>query len=79
MIAAPTTQTIGIGCACGSLHRFATKHYEVSRVACGRFYWALQPRRNGNLQLFPWPGPNLTREQMTGQKSAEQIVKGMNK
>jgi hypothetical protein len=77
--AAPSTQLVQIECACGVVHRFSAKHYEVARTECGRFYWSLAPKRDGRLKLFPWPGPNLTREQMTGQKSAEQIVKGMNK
>ena len=79
MSAAPTTFLMTAVCECGAVHRFSGKHYDVARAQCGRFFWALQPKRNGAMKMFPWPGPNLTREQMTGKKSAEQIVKGMNK
>ena len=31
-------------------------HYGVMRCSCGSFFWALQPRRDGPLVLFPHPG-----------------------
>jgi hypothetical protein len=66
-------------CACGKIHRVEAQHYDRIIVECGLRYWALQPKSKGPLVLFPWPGPNLTREEMTGKKSADQIVKGMAK
>ena len=71
--------TMNSKCACGKVHRVEAEHYDRIIVECGAKVWALQPRRGGPLVLFPWPGRNLTREEMTGQKSAEQIVRSMNK
>jgi hypothetical protein len=31
------------------------KHYEVFRCQCGAESWALQPKRDGSLVLFPHP------------------------
>lgn len=44
-------------CDCGRPIVVNIEHYQ--RVACrdcGKIYWALQPKRNGPLVLFPWPG-----------------------
>lgn len=32
------------------------KHYDLMRCACGVFFWALQPLRDGPLELFQHPG-----------------------
>ena len=32
------------------------RHYEVLRCVCGRFFWALQPKRSGPLVLVAHPG-----------------------
>ncbi len=53
-------------CACGKTHRVEAQHYDRVQVECGLRYWALQPQGKGPLVLFPWPGPNLTREEMSG-------------
>ena len=71
------SQNVAVKCQCGTLHRFRAQHYDRVIVECGRKYWTLQPRRDGPYLLKPWPGPNLTREEMTGQKSAAQIVRKM--
>ena len=51
-------------CPCGKVHRFDIAHYDRVIVGCGRRYWALQPRRNGPLKMFPWPGPNLSAREL---------------
>jgi hypothetical protein len=70
-----TIQMLSIACACGKTHRFELGHYGLGRGPCGRNFWALQPRRGGALKLFPWPGPNLTRQQL---KERERAAKGTN-
>jgi len=67
-------------CPCGKTLIVANelRHYMRIILACGNVVWALQPRRGGPLVLYPWPGPNLTREQMGGRPSAETIVRRMN-
>ncbi len=45
-----------LACACESTGGQYFGHYDVVRCSCGRFYWALQPRANGPLQVFPHPG-----------------------
>lgn len=77
MNAAPTTFLMTVNdCPCGTQHRFTAKHYDVGRAQCGRFFWALQPKRNGAMKMFPWPGPNLTREEMKAlQPSADKEAK----
>ena len=57
-------QLVSVACACGVKHLFPCGHYDRVIVSCGRRYWALQPKRNGELKLFPWPGENLTRREM---------------
>ena len=78
-MSADIIQTLTVECPCLAVHCVTLQHYERVKVKCGRIYWALQPKRGGPLELFPWPGPNLTREEMTGKKSAEQIVRNMNR
>ena len=70
-------QNVSVKCPCGTVHRFRAQHYDRVIVECGRKYWVLQPRRAGAYVLKPWPGPNLTREEMGGGKSAAQIVRKM--
>ena len=56
-------------CPCGLIHRFVLGHYDVGAAKCGRQYWALQPERDGALKLFPWPGENLTRQEMADREA----------
>jgi hypothetical protein len=72
------SQSVQFACPCGKTHRFTVEHYDRVIVQCGRPWWALQPKRNGPLVMFPWPGRNLTREEMGGKPSAETIVRRMN-
>lgn len=62
--AAPAVQMVSVACSCGVNHLFSCGHYDRVIVSCGRRYWALQPKRDGALKLFPWPGENLTRREM---------------
>ena len=64
------SETLTVVCPCGAIYRTTIEHYQKVMPKCGRTYWALQPHRNGPLQLFPWPGPNLTREQMKERAAA---------
>ena len=41
---------------CGAKGGAYLAHYGVMRCSCGNFVWALQPRRDGPLELFPHPG-----------------------
>jgi len=68
---AMATQFVSVACPCGVKHLFPASHYDRFIVACGRRYWALQPKRNGELKLFPWPGENLTRAEMKEKGWAE--------
>jgi len=45
-----------ISCQCGKKCGCYLRHYERVRCACDRVYWALRPKRNGPMQLWPWPG-----------------------
>jgi hypothetical protein len=58
-----TEHLVAFHCACGSVHHISVQHYDRVIVSCGRPYWALQPKRNGPLRMFPWPGSNLTRQE----------------
>ena len=52
----PPPQSVEIRCVC---RRTCARHlarYEVTRCVCGKDWWALQPKRNGPLMAFPWPG-----------------------
>lgn len=58
-------------CACGKVHAVDNVvHYDRVILDCGRPYWVLQPKRNGPLTLFPWPGPNLTRAELAAKEAA---------
>jgi hypothetical protein len=54
-------QTVTGTCRCGKAFRIRVSHYDRVILSCQHPYWALQPRRNGPLVMFPWPGPALTR------------------
>jgi hypothetical protein len=43
-------------CQCGHKGGAKLKHYGLMRCKCGRFQWALRPRRFGPLVAYPWPG-----------------------
>lgn len=43
-------------CACGYDGGQYLDHYGLVRCKCGKFYWALRPKRFGPLVAFPWPG-----------------------
>ena len=62
---------VTINCACGKVHCFEVGHYSRILVKCGRPYWALRPIRSGPLVMFPWPGQNLSRQQMAEQAKGE--------
>lgn len=49
-------QYCSVECACGKKIGAYFGHYDIKHCACGRSWWALQPKRNGPFQLFPWPG-----------------------
>lgn len=59
-------QYCSIRCECGKTHGNYLAHYEILYAACGRYFWALQPKREGGFILKPWPGRNLTRQEMEG-------------
>lgn len=43
-------------CDCGTGGFFELRHWEVGRCGCGRFFWALEPKRGGPLVLYAWAG-----------------------
>lgn len=43
-------------CDCGPRVGQYLAHYDVMRCSCGKFFWSLQPKRDGPLVMFPWPG-----------------------
>lgn len=49
-------ERLSVKCKCGKVHTAMFTHYQVIRATCGESYWALQPKRNGPLVLFVWPG-----------------------
>lgn len=63
-------------CACGKTHRVTLGHYDRAALSCGRIVWALQPKRNEGLHLFPWPGPNWTAAELK-EKEARQAAGGV--
>ena len=72
MSAAIITQRLTVACECGAVHCVPdAQHYDRVMAKCGRKYWVLQPKRNGELKLFPWPGPALTRAEMKAREEAE--------
>lgn len=70
MRATATTQPVRFKCACGHSSTEVAGHYDIVRCKCGKFQWALQPRRGGPLRFFPWPGPNLTKAELAKQQAA---------
>ncbi len=52
----PPPQSVEIQCVCRRACAWRMAHYEVTRCTCGKGWWALQPKRNGPLVAFPWPG-----------------------
>jgi hypothetical protein len=68
--AAPQCE-VKVKCPCGKTHVFDCGHYDRVIVGCGRPFWALQPKRNGPLVMFLWPGPNLTAREMAEKESVE--------
>lgn len=46
-------------CECGNSGMVKLRHWERLRCVCGRIWWALQPKRHGQLKLFPWPGNGI--------------------
>lgn len=67
------TQTLTFACKCGRVHVMENiRHYDRIILECGRAVWALQPKRDGDLKLFPWPGPALTAREMAAKESAAQ-------
>ncbi len=45
-------------CECGARIITEVGHYDIARCPkCDCRWWALQPKRNGPLKLFLWPGP----------------------
>ena len=52
-------QFFRVHCPCAGGGTVYLRHYERVRCECGRVYWALKPKRNEPMKLFPWPGdPN---------------------
>lgn len=59
-------------CDCGKTHLLrGVFHYDRVFLSCQRIVWALRPRRGGPLEMHPWPGQNLTREEMADQRNEE--------
>jgi len=54
-------ERLTVTCECGAVHVFTLGWHEVGRAKCGHSFWALQPRKNGPLQIFLWPGPPMTK------------------
>jgi hypothetical protein len=52
----PERQRLFWTCECGSALSAWLNHYDVAHCDCGRNWWALQPKRDGDLKIFPWPG-----------------------
>lgn len=62
----PAPQKFRVSCECGKKLVGVFGHYDRKICPCGRGYWALQPKREGPLAIYPWPGPNFTRTEMEG-------------
>ena len=45
---------VAMRCACGKTWHQTLKHYDIVQCKCGRRVWALQPKRQGPLQCFPY-------------------------
>lgn|GEM_PF-4097585 len=54
---APAEQFFTLPCDCRGKRGVKLGHYDIVRCPdCRCEFWALQPRRDGPLKLFPWPG-----------------------
>jgi hypothetical protein len=62
---------VSVQCDCGKKVGAYLKHYALMRCVCGFIWWALQPKADGPLKLFPWPGPNLTAQELEEREKAE--------
>ncbi len=50
-------------CTCGQKVIVTIGHYQrVMCRSCGLIWWALQPKRDGLLKLFVWPGLEMANE-----------------
>jgi hypothetical protein len=49
-------QWVPVPCECGAKGGQYLAHYSLVRCSCGKYFWALQPKRGGPLVAFPWPG-----------------------
>ncbi len=48
-------QAVLFVCLCGKRWHQNMRHYEIVICRCGRYWWVLQPRRDGPFQSFRWP------------------------
>lgn len=55
-LAYDTQHEVYLNCECGKSKMIFIRHWERIRCVCGRIWFALQPKRNGKLKLFPWAG-----------------------
>jgi len=75
----PVAQRVVNNCACGHKGSAVLKHYDVVRCSkCGKFWWALQPKRNDGvngavLVAYPWPGTNLSAAELREKKKEESL------
>jgi len=68
----PTGKQLVIhACECGRAHHLTVGHYDRMLLKCGRMMWALQPKRNGPLVMFPWPGPPMPARELAQKESDE--------
>lgn len=61
---------VRVVCECGFRGGNYLRHYQVCRCVCGRFYWALQPKRNGPLVAFAWEAPKAPERNLSGSAAA---------
>lgn len=66
-------QILSVTYDCGAVHRFSCAHYTIALQPCGRKFWALQPKRGGELKLFPWPGLPLTRRELAEKEAHDEL------
>jgi len=50
---------------CGERGGQYLAHYDIMRCFCGRLVWALRPKRDGKLKLFPYPGTAMANPPVT--------------
>lgn len=54
---APRLQFVRTPCECGATGGWRNvEHYDVVRCSCGKYYWILQPKRNGAFVAKLYPG-----------------------